>query len=315
LSEGVAAVKAAAVELSKGAAELGGGAVNLRDGAQSLYSGAGELSDGIKQAGSGALKLKEGADGLSGGINDLSDGAKNLSGGIAEVLSATGELSSGLSGLASKNDQLTEGAYAAFEGICKAVESVINTNLADYDLGTVTLTPGNYKNVLDDLLGQLGADSLYDEAYGMARSEVEAQVNAQADALYEGYIRQNLDTVIDAYLNLQKEEVYDQAVTELMVQKLCGLGMSETRARQLIGTRLGQAVVSKTLQELTDEEHEQIIATVKAGLTDDEKEQIIEGAVLLRMAGSTSPPCFPWSPWSRSRPSLPWAMRTGRWRS
>ncbi|MBP5292405.1 MAG: hypothetical protein J6Y90_07295, partial [Lachnospiraceae bacterium] len=279
LTKGVGSVKGAAVELGRGAAELGKGVGSIIDGATSLRGGVEELSDGIKQTGSGAAQLSEGATGLSEGAKSLSEGAKSLNGGISEVISAVGEIANGLSGLASKNNQLTEGAYEAFEGICKSAESVINTKLADYDLGTVTLTPNNYKTVLNGLLEQLDADALYDEAYNRAREEVTSQVNEQADELYDGYIRQNADMVIDAFLDLQKEEVYDQAVTELIVQKLLGIGVGENGARMLVETRLGQAIVNKTLQELTDEEHEQIIATVKAVLTDEEKEQIFEGAV------------------------------------
>lgn len=205
------------------------GAVNdLDDGAGKLEDGAAELYDGT------AL--------LNDKVGELYDGVGALKGG-------TDDLSGGLSTITSKNKELLDGAYAAFEGLCTASGTVLNTELTKNGLSTVTLAPENYAEVLNGLLKAMNADSVYNTAYNKALSEVTAQVEAQADALYAAYLQTD-----------EGRALIDQTVS----------AMTEEQKQQIIATAVGS---------LNEEQKAEIKAGAVASLTEEQKAQIKEGYI------------------------------------
>lgn len=235
------------------------GAVNdLNEGASGLYGGAKELYDGTTL--------------LNDKMGELYSGVGKLNGGV-------GDLSSGLAGLSSKNKELLDGAYAAFEGLCTASETILNAELDKNGLQTVTLTPKTYAAVLTKLLKTLDADSVYTIAYNKALAEVSAQVEAQADVLYSGYIEQNADAIYLTYVRTQAEILYAQVAAQAVFEQLVANGYAQEQATAYLQTAEGQALIARTVSVMTVEQKNQIITTAAKNLTDEQKTQIKAGAV------------------------------------
>ena len=114
---------------------------------------------------------------------------------MGELTDGAGDLFSGLSDITAKNGQLTAAAYSAYEGLCTAAAAALNSQLEANDGEPVTLTPPTYAAVLRELLEQMDADAVYDQAYQAALQQVTAQVEAQADAIYLAYVSSQADTL------------------------------------------------------------------------------------------------------------------------
>lgn len=230
-----------------------------------LDEGAGELNDGAKELYVGTTLLKD-------KVGELYTGAGALNGGV-------GELSSGLAGITTKNQELLNGAYAAFEGLCSASETILNAELTKNGLQSVSLTPETYATVLTELFKTMDADKVYATAYNKALAEVTAQVESQVDALYAGYIDQNADAIYLAYIQSQADTLYAQVAAQAVLEQLVASGYTEQQAVAYLQTSEGQVVVAEAVGAMTDEQKQQIITTAVQNLTDDQKTQIKSGAV------------------------------------
>ena len=241
-------------EISGKIDELIGAVEELDEGADKLNDGAGELYDGT------AL--------LDEKVGEMRDGVDALSGGAAE-------LANGLAAAAAKNQDLLDGAYAAFEGLCTASETLLNAQLTMHGLQPVTLTPDTYEAVLTALLKTMDAEAIYNAA----RAEVAAKVEAQAESLYAGYIEQNAEEVYANYLLTMADDLYLQAAVQTITEQLLGSGYSMSAAGSYLKSEDGQALIEKTVAEMTDEQKQQVISAAAAKLTPQQKTQIRAGAV------------------------------------
>lgn len=230
--------------------------------------------------------LDEGADELYDGAKELYDGTSLLNGKVGELYAGVGELNSGAADLSSglytitaKNKELLDGAYAAFEGLCTASETILNAELTKNGLQTVKLTPETYATALTGLLKIMDADSVYNMAYNKALTEVKAQVEAQADALYAGYIEQNAAAIYLSYVHAQADTLYAQVAAQAVLEKLMTNGYTVEQATAYLQTAEGQALIAQAVSAMTDEQKQQVITTAMAKLTDDQKAQIKAGAV------------------------------------
>lgn len=230
-----------------------------------LDDGAAELNDGSKQLYDVTTLLKDKA-------SELYSGVGKLNGGVAD-------LSNGLAGITSKNKELLDGAYAAFEGICTASETVLNAELTKNGLQTVTLTPETYAAVLTELLKITDADSVYAMAYNKALSEVTAQTEAQSAALYAGYIEQNADAICLTYVRSRAETLYAQVAAQAVFEQLVSDGCAQEQAAAYLQTSEGKALIAQAVAVMTEEQKRQIITTAVTNLTDEQKTKIKEGAV------------------------------------
>ncbi len=250
-----------------------------------------ELDDGVIGGKIGEIAtalqaVKEGAGALNDGSKELYDGTTLLNEKVGELLlgvgalnSGTGTLASGLSTITSKNKELLDGAYAAFAGICSASETLLNTELSKNGLYAVTLTPETYSDVLSDLLKAMEADAVYNTAYNVALKEVTAQVEANADALYKGYIDQNADAIYLTYLQSQSQAIYGKVVAQIFLEQLMDLGFTEEQAMQQIQSKNGQEVIAEMVDALPEEQKQQIMGAALANLTDEQKTQIRVGTL------------------------------------
>lgn len=223
--------------------------------------------------------LTEKVDGIISAVGTVNDGAAEVNSGVGQLADASGTLSSGLSAIKDKNSQLTGAAYTAYEGLCTAATTALNSQLASEGMDTVSLTPSTYSDVLSGLLKKLNADSVYNEAYQTALNKVTKQVEAQADTLYRGYIESQADSVYRTYLSSQADVLYTQTATQAVCEQLKQNGYSEQQANVYLQSGEGQALVAQTLTDMTDEQKEQIISKAIAQLSDEQKEQILQEAL------------------------------------
>ncbi len=212
-------------------------------------------------------------------VDKVNDGANEVNDGARKLADAMGSLSSGLSSINANNSKLTDGAYTAYEGLCSAATTALNSELSANGLDKVNLTPSTYSEVLLGLLKKLDADAVYNKAYNEALNEVTKQVEANADALYRGYIDSQADSIYLAYITSQAETLYTQVATQKVYEQLIQSGYTEDQAKAYLATEEGQAMIAQIVSSMTDEQKEEIIQTALASLTDEQKEQILEGAV------------------------------------
>lgn len=236
----------------------------ITDAIEDIDNGANELSDG-------AGKLYDATSTLTGKVTELNDGAGALADGADELYS-------GLSTITDKSGQLNSAAYSAYEGLCSAASAALNAQLSASGLGTVSLTPSNYSDVLLGLLKAMDADAVYDQAYQTALEQVTEQVDAQADNLYQGYIMSNADDIYLAYVSSHADELYTQAATQAVYEQLIRSGLyDEAQAKAYLQSPEGQAAVAQAAAGMTEEQKAQILNAAVAQLTDEQKDQILQG--------------------------------------
>lgn len=159
----------------------------LTDKVNELVSAIGELNNGASEVRDGTGKLYDATGTLNGKVGELHTGVGSLTDGA-------GDLYSGLSSITAKNDQLTGAAYTAYEGLCTAAATALNSQLEANGMDPVTLTPSNYSAVLMGLLEKMNADAVYQETYQTALQQVTKQVSelkGQLDnygAFYQGLL-------------------------------------------------------------------------------------------------------------------------------
>ena len=238
-----------------------------------------EIIGAVKDLDSGASELNGGAKELYGGTTTLKDKVGELYTGVGALTTGAGDLASGLNAITSKNKELLDGAYEAFKGICSASETILNAELTKNGLSAVTLTPENYATVLTGVLEAMDADAVYHTAYNKALAEVTAQVEAQADALYAGYVEQNADAIYLTYIESQADTLYAQVAAQAVLEQLMANGYSEQQAVSYLQTAEGQALVAQAVDAMTDEQKQQILTTAVQNLTNEQKTQIKAGAV------------------------------------
>lgn len=238
-----------------------------------------EIIGAVSDLDEGATDLNDGAKELYDGTGTLNEKVGELYTGVGKLTSGAGELLSGLAEITSKNKELIDGAYSAFEGLCSASETILNAELTKNGLPTVTLTPETYATVLTDLLKSMDADSVYTMAYNKALAEVTAQVNANADAIYAGYVEQNADAIYLTYVQSQADTLYAQVAAQAVLEQLVANGYTEEQAMAYLQMTQGQATVAQAVAAMTEEQKQQIITTAVANLTDEQKAGIKAGAV------------------------------------
>ncbi len=255
-------------------------AVNdLDEGAGSLYEGTNELYEGVADLTEGANSLNEGAYELHNATGTLNEKVGELYTGVGTLASGGDTLHAGLVTLTGKNDELTGAAWSAYGALCTAAQTQLNKHLTANGLDPVTLAPENYTTVLMGILSQMDADVVYQQAYNVASQEVTAQVEAQAEELYKGYIQSQADAIYLQYMQTQADTIYTQAATQVVYEQLIAGGYTDAQAQQYLQGADGQTLVAQTVAAMTEEQKAQIIANAVTLLTDAEKQQILQGAL------------------------------------
>ncbi|MGN0170083.1 MAG: hypothetical protein ACI39H_04890 [Lachnospiraceae bacterium] len=253
-------------EIMDAAKELDDGAGQLNDGAEELHNGTEELYDGSKELKDAAGELENASGEMKKGTKKLYDGAISLNKGLASLVS--------------KNSQLTGAAWSAYEALCSAAETQLNQQLASYGIEKVSLTPNTYDRVLMDLLEQLDADKIYQQAYSAARDEVTKQVAAQADTLYIGYLQQHESEICKSYVESKADDLYLQVAYEaVMAQLMENQGLTQQQAETYLATQEGKILINSAVAAMTEEQKEAVLTQAQASLTEEQKQQILQGAL------------------------------------
>lgn len=239
-----------------------------------------ELVSAIGSIDSGASEINAGTKTLSGATGTLNDKVGELYSGVGSLTSGAGELYSGLSAITAKNNQLTDAAYSAYEGLCSAAAAALNSQLKEQGLEPVTLTSDTYSSVLLELLAKMDADTVYDQAYQTALQQVTKQVEAQADALYAGYVQSQAESIYQAYIASQADSLYAQVAAQAVYEQLVQSGYSAEQVNAFLQSAEGQAAVAQAVANMTEEQKAQILNGAAESLTDEQKEQILQGALL-----------------------------------
>lgn len=274
-------ITAKATNFEMGAIAINGIRLNLAidiDDAE-IQSKIDEIIGAVNDLDEGAGELKDGAEDLYDGTKLLNDKVGELYTGVGALNDGTADLSSGLSAITAKNKELLDGAYSAFKGLCSASQTILNAEITKNGLQTVTLTPETYATVLTELLKTMDADAVYNMAYNKALSEVTEQIEAQANALYTGYVEQNADAIYLAYVQSQADTLYAQVAAQAVLEQLVASEYTQEQAAAYLQTAEGQALIVQTVGAMTDEQKQQIITAAVANLTDEQKTQIKTGAV------------------------------------
>ena len=221
-----------------------------------------EILEAIKELDEGTDKLTEGAGKLHSATGTLDEKVSELHTGVGTLSGGANNLYNGLSTLAGKNTELTNGAWSAYIALCTAAQMQLNVELVSNGLDEVTLTPENYSAVLMDVLSKMDADKVYEQAYSAALQEVTAQVEAQADEIYKGYIQS------------QAETLYVQAATQAIYEQLINSGYTAEQAEMYLQTQEGQEMVAQLVATMTEEQKQQVLQSALESLTEEQKTQI-----------------------------------------
>ena len=220
-----------------------------------------DIVSAVNEVNDGAVKINDGASELYDAAGTLNDKTGELHDGVGQIVNGSATLADGLSTISAKSGALKSGAYQAFSGLCTASTQVLNTPLNAAGMASVALTPENYNSVLTELLKQLGSDTVYNQAYNTALSTVTAEVEAQADALYAGYINANADSIYASYLSSNADSLYLQAAAQACTAELMAQGLGQEEAQAYLQTPEGAALLQNAVASLTDEQKAQILQT------------------------------------------------------
>ena len=238
-----------------------------------------KITGAIKDIDDGAGKLNDGAGQLHDGTNTLKDKVGQLYTGVGELTTGSGTLSNGLAEITSKNKELLDGAMTVFESLCNAANTQLNAELTANGFAAVKLTPKNYSSELNKLLKLMDSDNVYQKAYDTALKKVTKEVEANADALYKGYIEANADSIYRTYIESISQSLYEKVAAQVFLQQMIDRGFSQSEAEEYLQMAIDKGMITDLANDMTDDQKNQVITGALASLTDDQKKQIREGAL------------------------------------
>lgn len=239
-----------------------------------------EIVGAVNDLDSGASTLNNGAKTIYEASGQLNASVQDLHTGVGSLYNGAQELANGLSTIASKNKELTDGAWKAYEAMCSAAQTQLNTQLETNGMEQVTLTPSTYETVLLDILAKMDAQQVYQTAYDTAYATVSAEVESQADTLYAGYVQSQADAIYLTYVQSQANTLYEQVASEAIIQQLIENGtMSQEEAIAFLATDEGKAQINTTIESMNDQQKQQIITNAVNNLTEEQKQQILQGTI------------------------------------
>ncbi len=274
-------VTAKATDFEMSAISLNG--VKLRIGIEinddSINELINKISTAIKDIDDGAGKLNDGAGQIYDGTSTLKDKVGEMYNGVGQLTTGSSSLSNGLADITSKNKVILDGAMTVFESLCNTATTALNEELVANGYDAVKLTPKNYETELNKLLKLMDADNVYQKAYNEALKQVTKEVEANAGALYKGYIDANADSIYRTYIESISQSLYEKIAAQVFYQEFIDKGFSEADADEYLQLAIEKGMITDLANKMTDDQKEQIITGALASLTDEQKKQIREGAL------------------------------------
>ena len=282
-------------EMNDAMSKLTDGSSQLYDGLSTLLDKSGELVKGIRDLADGAKRLRDGtvtlADGaktlqngtsqLSGGAGDLKNGTAELSSGAAALQDGASELSAGLETLTANNDALNGGAKQVFETLL----STANSQIAAAGLDTPELTIENYADTLNQVIGSLDGEKVYEMALAQVTQAVEAkrplitekvtaavreQVAAKVAEQVEQQVQAAVTAQVQANADLIRAAVIEQAanMTAEQYDAAAAAGLIPAQQQAQIEAAIEKTIQSKIEEQLTSDEVKQKIDALTTENTD-----------------------------------------------
>ena len=222
------------------------------DGSDSLESKIEQLQDGMEKLGDASDKLVKGADQLTDGAYELAEGAGKISDGAASAAAGADQLASGLDKISDKSGELNDGAREVFNSLL----STAQTQLKATGLSVGSLTIGNYKDKLGQVIDSLDKDKVYEQALEQVTAEVE----------------KNRDT-IETGVTAAVKEIVTTNVTAGVEDKVRDQVTAGVKAR--VEAAVKEAVIKQSV-DMSVEDYE---AAVSAGQIPEEAQNQIEETI------------------------------------
>lgn len=196
--------------------QLTDGLDELTAASAKLVSGSARLSNGADKLAKGTDSLQEGVKELAAGTNALYSGSRELKSGSGKLVAGAAQLSGGLATLAGNNAKLNQATQQLESQVFGTVQTQVNTALKAQGMKSVSLTPANYKQVLNGISGS---------AVTAAESQLKAAVVKSAPSLAGN------ESAVNGILSL--------AYNKLAARKI--MKPSQAQLQQAIGQAAGDA--------------------------------------------------------------------------
>jgi putative membrane protein len=277
-------------ELTDGLDELADASSQLVSGSRKLANGAAQLSSGTSQLYSGTKKLASTTNSINDvfnkyyptfqtQLNNFVKTEKELKAGLSKLQNGASELEKGLGTLSSNSDDLN----AASEKIQDAVFSMASSQVSEALGKTVTLTPSNYKQVIENI-----SNSAVKQAEASIRSQLEqiaaannitlttdqesaimslAYMNYGSDITSTAKLKEALTNAakIVIYLAQNKENAAsDTTYQQYFTQYQTAVDNASTNVKALSALAVSLSTSTSSQLSSLEEELDQIVAYVNA---------------------------------------------------
>jgi putative membrane protein len=248
------------------------------DGSDSLESKIEQLQDGMEKLGDASDKLVKGADQLTDGAYELAEGAGKISDGAASAAAGADQLASGLDKISDKSGELNGGAREVFNTLLSTAQTQIEAT----GLSVGSLTIGNYKDKLGQVIDSLDKDKVYEQAL----KQVTAEVEKNRDTIETGVTAAVKELVTTNVTAGVEDNVKDQVTAGVKVS--VEAAVKEAVIKQAVNMSVEDYEAAASAGQISEEIRNQIEETIKqqttAKMASDEIKAQIEVLVKEKMS-------------------------------
>ena len=248
------------------------------DGSESLESKTEQLQDGMEKLGEASDKLVKGADQLTDGAYELAEGAGKISDGAVSAAAGADQLASGLDKISDKSGELNGGAREVFNTLLSTAQTQIEAT----GLSVGSLTIGNYKDKLGQVIDSLDKDKVYEQAL----KQVTAEVEKNRDTIETGVTAAVKEIVTTNVTAGVEDNVKDQVTAGVKVS--VEAAVKEAVIKQAVKMSVEDYEAAVSAGQIPEEVQNQIEETIKqqttAKMASDEIKAQIEVLVKEKMS-------------------------------
>ena len=227
------------------------------DGSESLESKTEQLQDGMEKLGEASDKLVKGADQLTDGAYELAEGAGKISDGAVSAAAGADQLASGLDKISDKSGELNGGAREVFNTLLSTAQTQIEAT----GLSVGSLTIGNYKDKLGQVIDSLDKDKVYEQAL----KQVTAEVEKNRDTIETGVTAAVKEIVTTNVTAGVEDNVKDQVTAGVKVS--VEAAVKEAVIKQAVKMSVEDYEAAVSAGQIPEEVQNQIEETIKQQTT------------------------------------------------
>lgn len=275
------------------------------DGSESLESKIEQLQDGMEKLGDASDKLVKGADQLTDGAYELAEGAGKISDGAASAAAGADQLASGLDKISDKSGELNGGAREVFNTLLSTAQTQIEAT----GLSVGSLTIGNYKDKLGQVIDSLDKDKVYEQALKQVTAEVEKNrdtietgVTAAVKEIVTTNVTAGVEDKVRDQVTAGVKASIEAAIKEAVIKQAVNMSVEDYEAAVSAGqiTEEVQNQIEETIKQQTtakmasDEIKAQIEVLVKEKMSSEEVKSQISQLIEQTMASDEISQQIPW---------------------